>query len=96
MAGINQAAIRQVTHIVSARELDRLEEIVILPVKYITLSADSVADVKAIQIGRLRNALDLLLVGNLLDELSCFEVHDVQAVVGLVRHEQPGVLVVDR
>jgi hypothetical protein len=61
----------------------------------VALAACAIANVDAIQIGSVGDALDFFLIGNLLDEFASLEIHNIQAVVGQVRHEQPAVLAVD-
>src|SRR5205823_4483324 len=49
-----------------------------------------------IHVRRVVDTPDSPLAGDLLQELSCLQVNDIEAVVDRIRHEQPAALRVDR
>src|SRR5262249_3883722 len=81
-----------VAHIVGARQLEAIEEGVAPRVEGVADAIISVAHEDTVQVEIVGDALDLLLPGYLSEESARLQIDNIQAVVGEVGHEQPGVL----
>src|SRR5438552_220135 len=84
---------RIVAHTVRIRHRNGFEQGVVSTIEGIAHApAPAVAHEDAVQVARKRDAVNLLLISDLLHELVGFEVHNVQGVVALVRYKQPRVV----
>src|SRR5437870_2959005 len=78
-----------VADIVGIRQLDRLQQLIVPAAEDIADAVRAVADEDAVQARGVSDTLDLVLVGNLLDELAGRKIDDIEAVVGEVGEEEP-------